>query len=97
MAKKPLIQKALKAKIENLQRKRNTVNKKRSVRQHLKAPRNKAEERSRLDFKDWVEAHDAELDRHDTELRAWVYEDALESDKPVPYTMTYKRQINLGD
>lgn len=52
LARKPLIRKALKAKIEYLQKKRSTEHKKKSVGQNMKARRNMADTRNRPDFKD---------------------------------------------
>lgn len=46
------------------------------------------------DFKEWAKAHDAELERNDTELRTWVYEDARLLDRPVLYMMMYKENTN---
>lgn len=48
----------------------------------------------RPDFKEWAAAHDAEPDKHDRELRTWVYEEKVPSDNPVPYTMKYKAKTN---
>lgn len=67
--RKPYIEKTLNAKLQNLRDKRKNETGKRTVRPSTKAPGNVAEKRSRPDFKEWVDAHDAELERHDTELR----------------------------
>lgn len=63
---------------------------KKSVRQSTKAPRKMAEARSKPDFKNWGAAHAAELGRHDAEIRTWVYEEELPSDKHAPWTMIYR-------
>lgn len=93
-ARKPYIQSALKAKMPNLREKRKTDKEKGKIRPSTKASRNMTEARESQDFKKWAAAHDPEPDRHDTELRTWLYEEALPSDKPVPYTMTYKPKTN---
>lgn len=88
--RRPHLQKSLKARTQNLKDKRKTDKGKRNVRLSAKASRNMTKARMRPDFKEWAAAHDSELHRHDADLRTWVYEDPLPSDKPVPFTMTYK-------
>lgn len=46
------------------------------------------------DSKKWEKTHDAELDRNVTELRTWVYEEAMPSDKPIPLKMIYNAKKN---
>lgn len=90
------VKKALQAKLATLKKTRETIGREMKVRQGKKVPRCMAEARTRPDFKDWPEAHDAELDKHDTELRIWVYEGPPSSDRPVPFTMTYKAKKKLS-
>ena len=92
--RKQYVMNTLLAKIEDLKSKRKTARSKKVVSTNSKAPRSMAEARLRPDFKEWAKAHDAEIYRHDTELRTWVYEEARPSDKPVPFTMTYKAKTN---
>lgn len=70
--------------VDNLKNKRRTTKSKESVRPSTRPPRNITAAIMRSDCKEWAKAHDAELDRHDTELRIWLYEEALPSDKLVP-------------
>lgn len=59
------------------------------------APRSLADVAGRLDAKAWYDAWDAELQRHDTELHTWTYEDPLPTDKPLPYLMGFKAKTNV--
>jgi hypothetical protein len=43
-----------------------------------------------LDAAKWKAAHDQEIDRHVSILKTWHYERPLPTDRPIPYTFTYK-------
>lgn len=64
------------------------------IRPNSKPPRSMTEARKKPDAKKRAAAHDAERNRHYTELRTWVYKNYLPSDKRVPFTMTYKAKTN---
>lgn len=59
------------------------------------APKSLDEAHKSRDSLSWCKAWDDELERHDTTLRTWTYEDPLPSDKPLPYTMTFKSKTNM--
>jgi hypothetical protein len=58
------------------------------------APRTLAEARARPDAAEWQRAHDAELRRHDGELRTWTYVEQLPTDRPAPHVVTYRAKTN---
>lgn len=68
---------ALEAKIPDLKKRRKTAKAKESVRINRKASINMEEAQTKTDAKEWAAAHNAELNRHDTELCTWIYEDAF--------------------
>lgn len=65
-----------------------------TVIQRFMAPRNRNEESTRPNGKEWAQAHGTELERHEKALRTWVCEEALLSDITVSFTMTYKAKYN---
>lgn len=53
------------------------------------------EAKSRPYFLSYAKAHDEELDRHRPNgLHTYYFVEALPSDKPILYTMTYKARTN---
>lgn len=57
-------------------------------------PRSLSDIAGRPDERAWYDAWDAELNRHDTELRTWTYETPRDKDKPLPYVMTFRAKTN---
>jgi hypothetical protein len=56
----------------------------------IKVPRNMRQAMHLLDAAKWRAAHDQEIDRHVSILKTWHYERPLPTDRPIPYTFTYK-------
>lgn len=54
------------------------------------APRTWNEARSLTNAAQWADAHNAELNRHDTVLKTWIYAIRRPTDTPRPWLMTYK-------